>query len=348
MCRLSKSRDLLRVVFSTKVMARVLTTSAEKGSGIGALEALERSPHEVVATSADPRGAGLYLADYAAVVPPVQDAAWPDTIAELVEEYSVDVVLPLNDEDLKEIDRLRSAIPAEVPFVLPRRELIRNTLDKKEAYDWFEQKGLKIPNTRTVDGYEQIPEEQYPRIIKPRWGSRARGVELVHSQDGVREYLSESEHKPADLLIQEYIDGTDYTTNLAVTADNRLLSAVIKEVMERRGYARWAATRNHANVREACVEAFEALEPAGPMNVQHMVDESGEPYLIEINPRFSGSSCLNAEAGVNEYDMLIRDAIGEEVDAKPDYETGVNLIRYHDRRYVRDEDLLTDDDRHSA
>lgn len=326
-------------------MARVLTTSAEKGSGIGALEALERSPHEIVATSADPRGVGLYLADHGVVVPPVEDDAWPATIADLVDEYDVDVVLPLNDEDLKEIDRLRAAVPGEVPFVIPRRELIEKTLDKKLAYDWFEQNGLRIPDTTTVEGYEQLPEAEYPRIIKPRWGSRGRGVQLVHSRADVRAYLSASEYDPTELLIQEYIDGDDYTTNLAVTDDNQLLSVVIKEVMERRGYSRWAATRQHDNVRAACVEAFEALGPAGPINVQHMVDEADVPYLIEINPRFSGSSCLNAEAGVNEYDLLVRDAVGEEVEPEPDYETGVNLIRYHDREYVREEDLLTDDDR---
>lgn len=326
-------------------MARVLTTSAEKGSGIGALDALERSHHEVVATSADPRGAGLYLADHGAVVPPVEDEEWPTAIAELVDEYDIDVVLPLNDEDLKELDRLRSPIPADVPFILPRRDLIEKTLDKKQAYDWFENQGLRIPDTTTVADYEQIPEEDYPRIIKPRWGSRGRGVQVVHSQAEVSAYLSESEHDPADLLIQEYIDGDDYTTNITVTADNQLLSIVIKEVMERRGYSRWAATRDHENVREACVKAFEALDPAGPINIQHMVDTSDVPYLIEINPRFSGSSCLNAEAGVNEYDLLIRDAMGEDVEPAPDYETGVNLIRYHDRQYVRDEDLITDEDR---
>ncbi|MFP9191220.1 ATP-grasp domain-containing protein [Natrialbaceae archaeon A-CW1-1] len=324
-------------------MARVLTTSAEKGSGVGAIQALQNSPHQIIATSTDPRGAGLYLSDQPVITPPVTSEEWPTSIANAVEEHNVDVVLPLNDEDLKEIDRLSATLPDDVPLVIPRQAFIKEMLDKKKAYALFEKRGLQIPETTTAEHYEEFSDEDFPRIIKPRWGSRARGVELLETQTELVEYISKSTHSVEDLLIQEYINGDDYTSNLAITQNNRLLSTVIKEVKERDGFSRWAVTRNHDQVREACLDAFNALQPAGPMNVQHMVDETGEPYLIEINPRFSGSSCLNAEAGVNEYDLLVRSALGEEVEPINEYETGLNLIRYHDRLYVRDEELLSTD-----
>src|SRR5690606_7823139 len=54
------------------------------------------------------------------------------------------------------------------------------------------------------------------------------------------------------------------------------------------------------------------LESSGPLNIQLRLDAQGAPRILEINPRFSGSAPMRAQAGFNEPDMVLRDfVIGE-------------------------------------
>jgi carbamoylphosphate synthase large subunit len=81
------------------------------------------------------------------------------------------------------------------------------------------------------------------------------------------------------------------------------------------------ATRQEPAIEKSCRKLFETLEPAGPINVQQILDEDGTTYTIETNPRLSSTSCLTAAAGVDESSLLIRDVL-----AKPPEHTVVSLI----------------------
>jgi carbamoyl-phosphate synthase large subunit len=325
-------------------MACVLTTAAGGDIGIGAIQSLQKASHNTVAVDMNPHGAGLYIADHGVCVPAVSDDEWPTAMAQIVNKYDVDVVIPLIDQELQEIDRLQSAFPKDTPIIVPHQGLIEKTVDKKKMYKYFNKYGLRIPETSLADfpgGLFELQDQEFPKIVKPRYGQGGRGIQLIHTPNDLREYINETELDKGDLLLQDFIDGPEYTSNVTVTNDNRLLSIVIKEVPERDGYTALGITKDNPTVYEACVEAFEALEPAGPMNVQHMVDEDGVPHLIEINPRFSGSSCLTVEAGVNEFDLLVRDALGEQVEPVDEYETGLSIVRYTDQVYVDNGELLS-------
>jgi carbamoyl-phosphate synthase large subunit len=325
-------------------MARVLTTAAGSDIGIGAIQSLHQSSHETIAVDMNPHGAGLYLADHGTPVPPAVDEEWPEAMSKVVKEYDVDVVIPLIDNELQELGRLQSALSEDIPVIVPRKELIEKTVDKKEMYEYFNQNGLRVPETSIVDtseGLSEFQNNEFPKIVKPRYGQGGEGVQVVHTLKELREYIANTEIDENNLLLQEFIKGSEYTSNVTVTKDNRLLSIVTKEVPERDGYTALGITRDNQTVREACKDAFDTLEPMGPMNVQHMVDHDDTPYLIEINPRFSGSSCLTVQAGVNEFDLLVRDALGENVKVADGYETGLCIIRYTDQIYIDESDLLS-------
>lgn len=324
-------------------MARVLTTAAGGDIGIGALQSIHRAGHDTVAVDIDPRAAGLYFADDGVTVPRATRATWPTVMAETVESYDVDVVIPLIDPEVARVDELRRALPADVPVLLPRYGLVEKCIDKKSMYDYLDELGIETPDTLAIDSEGesyQIPSSGFPAIVKPRRGQGAEGVRRVTNRAALREAVERSEYEPHELLVQEYISGEEYTSNVASTQDGRLLSVVNKRVPERDGYTAWGVTVEEQSVYDSCVNVFKCVDPRGPMNVQHIMDDDGVPRVIEINPRFSGSSCLTVEAGVNEFDMLIRDALGEQVQAVDEYETGVNIVRYTDQAYIRDDELL--------
>jgi len=111
------------------------------------------------------------------------------------------------------------------------------------------------------------------------------------------------------------------------------LSVVPKEAVRKEGSTVTGVTRRCGAVAESCRAIHETLRPKGPINVQQIVAD-GVAHTIEINPRFSSTSCLTAAAGVDEFDLLIRDALGASVAAPSSFEADLYIRRYDDHVFV--------------
>lgn len=321
-------------------MATVLVTGVGGASGIGAVRSLRaETDHEVVGVDANPTAAGLRLADAGSVVPLAADDDWPADVAAVVDRFGVDVVVPTVDEELAELQRLREALPAGTPVLAPRQPVVDATLDKYELHQWLADAGHDLPATRLASEADDIDSGAYPVVVKPRRGRGSRGVERVADENALREHLTQTERQLDDLLVQTYLDGPEYTTSVVGTQDGRLLAVVPKEAIEKDGSTVLGATRRAPAVAAACRAVFETLDPEGPVNVQQVLDDEGVPRTIEVNPRFSSTSCLTAAAGVDEFDLLVREALGEPVTTVDDYAADRYIVRYEDHVFADDLDL---------
>jgi len=315
-------------------MATVLVTGVGGAGGIGAVRSLsERAGHEVIGVDMDPRAPGLYLADDGRTVPAATDDKWVAELVDAVETYDVDAVVPTVDEELAELGRLRAQLD-ETPVVAPRRDVIDASLDKYRTHQRLAAAGHPVPETRLVSDRDEVDPAAFPLLVKPRRGRGSRGIEIVDDHAELLGYLDASDADPESLLLQEVIQGTEYTTSVVSTRAGRLLGIVPKEAVTKEGSTVTGVTRRSPAVRAECEAIAETLDPRGPINVQQIVDEDGTPYTIEINPRFSSTSCLTAAAGVDEFDLLVRDAIGESVDAPDAFESGLYIRRYRSHVYV--------------
>lgn len=321
-------------------MATVLVTGVGGASGIGAIRSLHaRTSHEVIGVDMDPQAAGLYLADDGRSVPAASDAAWTDEMRATVEEFDVDVVIPTVDEELAVLSSLLETLPDDVPVLAPRPAVVDVALDKYRASRRLASEGLSVPRTWLATDRAEVPESAYPLLVKPRRGRGSRGIRRVEEASELSVHLEETEYETGSLLVQEFIDGTEYTTSVVATREDRLLGIVPKEAIEKRGSTVLGATRDAPAVADSCRAIHGTLEPAGPMNVQQMVDSEGVPYTIEINPRFSSTSCLTAAAGFDEFDLLVSDALGRSVTAPDGYTTDLYMRRYEDHVFVPGEEF---------
>lgn len=316
-------------------MATVLVTGVGGAGGIGAIRSLrERTAHELVGVDMDPHAAGFYLADHGSPVPAADDETWAGELREIVRERDVDVVIPTVDEELAELATLRERLPADVPVIAPREDVVDLALDKYRSTEHLASRGHAVPRTWLATERDDIDHAAYPVLVKPRRGRGSRGIERVENRAELAAHLATTEYDPASLVVQEFVEGDEYTTSIVATREDRLLSVVPKEALEKQGSTVTGVTRRAPAVRSECREIFETLSPAGPINVQQILDEDGVAHTIEINPRFSSTSCLTAAAGVDEFDLLVRDALGESVSAPEEYLTDLYIRRYQDHVFV--------------
>jgi carbamoyl-phosphate synthase large subunit len=321
-------------------MANVLVTGVGGVGGFAtARSLLEHTNHDVIGIDMDSQAIAFKWLARGSVVPPARSDVWPDAMIDIVDRFDVDVVIPLVDEELVRLSTLRNRISSDVPFLAPRTEVLDLALDKYRLARYLSKQGANVPRTRLATETDGL-EGQFPLIIKPRRGRGSRGVELLESIGDLDAYLSATDLEPNDLLLQEYIEGTEYTTSVVATEDDRLLAVVPKEVLVKRGNTVRGVTRRSSTIDRSCRDVFDALRPYGPMNVQQIRSEqTGEIYTIEVNPRFSSTACLTVAAGVNELDLLVRDALDEQVRTNGAFDTDLHMIRYTDQRFATEEEL---------
>ena len=317
-------------------MATVMVTGVGGTGPIATVRSLRRTTaHEVVGVDMDPEAAGLHIADEGAVVPRATADAWPEETAARVREFDVDALVPLVDEELSRLPDLRRALDEPLPIVVPRPEAVSLALDKYRISTFLSERGLGVPRTLLASDLDARSSVPFPLIAKPRRGRGSRDVEVLDARDDLGPYLDGTGRSPEEVVLQEYVEGTEYTTSIVATRDDRLLGVVPKEVITKEGNTMRGVTRDAPDVRAACRRLFEHLAPAGPMNAQQIVSaETGDVHTIEINPRFSSTACLTVAAGVDEIDLLVRDAVGESVEPADPYERDLHLVRYTDQLFL--------------
>ena len=74
------------------------------------------------------------------------------------------------------------------------------------------------------------------------------------------------------------------------------------------------------------VRIAKRLGACGPLNIQCRLTEDG-PSVLEINPRFSGTTSIRAAVGFNEPDILIRNFLENEEFGRIDYRKGIIALR---------------------
>jgi carbamoyl-phosphate synthase large subunit len=305
---------------------------------IHALTSLSDRDYEVVTVSSEPAAPELYAADVGCVTPPVADPEWPDALASVCERHGVDVIVPLIDERYvpTRLASLREQLRDAVEVVVGDPELIELTVDKYRMAETFADEGLPVPDSYLCAAADRVPRDAFPVVVKPRSGESnviGDGVEVCEDREELEAHVSTLEGPLDEFVIQEFVPGTEYTTSVVVTASNDLLAVVPKEAVSDSPYHR--VTREAPEVVAACEAVHEFLAPHSVINVQQIVSPRGL-LTIEINARFSRSSCLTAAAGVNSFDLLVRDRLGERVDPVAEYEPDLHMLERTTPEFVAD------------
>ncbi len=315
----------------------ILVTAAGAEGTAGKITRLRDRGYRVVAADSDPDAPGLYLADSAHVVPPGGDPAFVPELRRICAREEVRAVVPLVDEELLAVWGLAAS---GIEVLLPRPQLVAVCLDKLLLMETLDAVGVPVPRTRLgVYGADGLG---YPLIVKPRTGRGGRGVSVARDKAELDEILAHWAGDLGRVLLQELVEGPEYSASVVVWRDGRVQAVVPKEVVLKDGSSRYAVSRRDTAVIEVCTQAAEALDADGPINVQLCVDRSGVPRVFEINPRFSGSSTLTAASGLDEIAGLLGQALGE---AEPRFgdgwREGVAMVRHATETFVPEHALMT-------
>jgi carbamoyl-phosphate synthase large subunit len=263
----------------------------------------------VIVTDVSPLSPAIYMADRAYRVPMASDPSYLDEILTISQAEHVRLVVPTIDDELPAFGHARDRFAAAGFRVAVSPEATTSLCNDKHATcDVLRTQGIAAAVSYLPSTLPAAP--AFPLFIKPRFGRGSVGAFPVRNARELEFFLGYVGVEP---VIQEYLDGPEYTIDMLCDFEGRPISIVPRErVHIRAGVIDRGRTRKDPALIRLARAVAAAITFHGPVNIQCRVVD-GRPTVFEINPRFSGGIPLTIEAGADFPRMLVQLARGVHV-----------------------------------
>ncbi len=254
-------------------------------------------------------------------IPFAREDHFAAAVACLCRQQEIDLLVPGVDEELPLMPDVEALAPGLL-IMIPDAGYVTTTMDKLAVMEVLEDKGVDVPRTATIDQHHRIG---FPCIAKPRWGRGSRGVQVLSSEEEAEAYRCLSGETDENLLVQELLEGEEYTVMMAANAQKHLHAVVPVRVAVKRGITLRAQSDPHGLVIRACDAIHRAVPASGCYNIQLFLTPDKRVVPIEINPRVSTTFCLGVAAGIDPVAIFLEDA---PPDGLLSFRGGVRLKRH--------------------
>ena len=280
------------------------------GGGAGTIAAAKflksKGRYRIILGDMDKWAAGLRFADKAYVLPSGKNINFLNSVKGIISKERVNIFIPLVDEEILKSYSLKKYFP-DLKILLPEYNFTKIALDKWRMIKELKKNNLPCPDTYL---YSRISKKlKFPLIVKPRIGRGSRNVMEINSLNQLRAYKIITNLPSESILIQEKIEGKEFTVSVVVNKVGNVLAVVPKEIIYKRGITIAAVTRKNKYIQDLCIEIQNKLHPNGPFNVQLILKNNCMPVIFEINPRYSTTIALTMASGVDEIELLIENKI---------------------------------------
>ena len=293
----------------------------------------------VLASDMGMASAAFNDADEGFVVPPCDDESFIPELLRLCERERVHLVVPTIDPELPKLAEHRQAFDdLGTTVAVSSSEVISIGADKDATHRFL--RAHSIPTVRQSTPAEVLSHPVgwvFPLVMKPRRGSASIGVRVVSDPEDLAVAGVE------DCIVQELAPGSEYTVDVLVDRNERLVCSVPRRRIE----VRSGEVSKGVSVREprilAVVDQVVAALPApfGALTIQVFLDDStGALSVIELNPRFGGGFPLSWHAGARFPQWIIEGVAGLPSTAQStSWRDGLVMLRWDDAVFVDAADI---------
>ncbi|MFT5440979.1 MAG: putative ATP-grasp superfamily ATP-dependent carboligase [Myxococcota bacterium] len=249
-------------------------------------------------------------------------------------EYRPTVFLPLEDTAIELCLANPDCYEPYTSAVLPSREVMDISYDKWRTVELAQKLSVSVPESHCPESIEEVralaSEWQGGAVIKPRKTSGSRGMVFIDGPEQLEaSWLEVSRDYPRP-IIQERVDaqGDGLGVFVLIDDDEQLLGLFGHKRLREYPIGGGPSTLRMSHRDDALVEQslrlLRAMKFRGVAMVEFKVDlATGQPVLMEINPRFWGSIGLAVAAGVDFPLLYHKAAAGLPVEPVLDYKPDI-------------------------
>jgi carbamoyl-phosphate synthase large subunit len=276
---------------------------------------------------------GKYFVDEFWQMPLMKDLT-TDSVINFCKQKKITAIIPTRDGELSFFSKLKGDLSAHgISVMISDPDEIATCLDKLKFYEHC-TKAL-INAIQTERNIELIQAEKY--VVKEQFGAGSLSLGLKLSRADAMAH-SKNLHSP---IFQPFIEGEEFSIDMYVQK-NRIIKGIVirkRELIEN-GESQITCNVSNEKLKACCIKFVNSLQFYGHIILQAIVDKSGNPYLIECNPRFGGASTFSIKCGLDSFYWFLLEVQGQDITSYPFIYN--EEACYKQIRYLADKFVVTD------
>ncbi|MFO1082840.1 MAG: ATP-grasp domain-containing protein [Reyranellaceae bacterium] len=207
---------------------RILITGAGGPSAISVWKSLS-AQHELHMADMDPCAAGLYVvpAERRLIIPRGDSPELLPALLEACRARRIELLLPTVDAELAPLAEASDQFAAlGTALPISPAECLRTCRDKQLLLDRVRGR-VPVPEYEALTPAVAAAIGSFPRFVKPRLGAGSRGAVKIAGPADL-----EALPKDGSLLLQEYLPGEEFSVDVYVRRDGKVIGAVPRERMK--------------------------------------------------------------------------------------------------------------------
>lgn len=317
-------------------MRKILVTAVGSELGISVLKALKLGQYDkqVFGTDiyTDVVGKDL-VSEFLQVPLASKEDEFLSALYKIIESNRIQYLIPTSDFEITLLAKHKQAFLNQLNchILINDYDEVNRFNDKWTSYLWYKDHGISTPKSHLIEDSTSFNKELknlgFPFILKPRIGGGSRGIFKINSID---DFLKYAPVVPLPVA-QEYLypDNQEYTAGIFRFSKNEAHVIVLKRELKF-GMTNKAWVVNDLKLENFVKDTIFNTNLYHLVNLQFRITESG-PKVLEINPRFSGTTGIRTNFGFDEIGMWIHLLEGVEPSA-PKIRLGC-VYRYMEEQY---------------
>lgn len=310
------------------------------GSGIAVIRGLKESKHfdaRIIGLAYENLEPGIYMRDlvdkvYQIPYPSVGQETLMSRLEYIHRKEKVDVLIPNFDAELFSFIKLAPTLKKlGINSLLPTLEQFDARL-KGNLNEYGDKHGVLVPKSAEVFSLSELAktlkEFDYPVMVKGKFYEAYK----AYSYEQAQAYFYKISAKwGTPIILQQFVQGQELNVTALGDGQGKLIGAVPmrKTYITDTGKGWAGISLDDESLIEMARSLVENTKWAGGLELELIKEDStGDPYLIEINPRFPAWVYLAVGCGQNHPEALVSMAMGEKIEPFEDYEVGKMFIRY--------------------
>lgn len=236
----------------------------------------------------------LYRADKVVILPHSSNSRFVKELSQFLNENDIELLIPTIDPDLVNLDKHREELKKLAPntrLLLSPSDTIKYCRDKRLTKEKFRGSNIPVANDIDLDDIDKI---NYPVFVRPPSGSAGQGARIITDAASLKNALESD----AELMVEEYIEGPEYTVDVLCDFKGKALIAVSRRrIRVRAGEVSQGIIELDDTLCETAKKAAENFGCHGPVTIQFKKDPKNRYIAIELNARMGGGLPLTIAAG---------------------------------------------------
>lgn len=297
-----------------KKKLNVLVTGAGNGVGQSIIKSLKISKFKlnIVAADINVFSSGLYVCDKSLIIPKVEDNNSRNKFVKILTDNNIDILFVGSEFEIDYFSINKNYFEKKTKTIIciSDNKIIKIGNDKFETIKFLKKNHIPypltfVPNVKNLSKLTKLI--KFPLILKDRFGTSSKNVFVIKNITELKKKVYFIK-KP---IIQEFLGKNnseifdeEYTCSFFSSIDKKIHGPFLSQRTIKYGTSWILKSIDNNQLKQLMLGISKKIDFVGSINIQ--LKKHKKKFIpFEINPRFSGTTCIRAALGFNEPEMYI-------------------------------------------